>query len=128
MRCFFSTYYRNLSKVILIVFAYIIISQSSLSPEISKGLSSPLLSQQALSQQSIITVNNNENLQKDNNIIGEASGFANNQIKYGIVTWIQGGLWDLKIKGLHDTNTGYNKSNNNSHKPNITAVLMLILL
>lgn len=123
MSCFFSNYYINLSKVILIVFAYIIISQSSLSTEISKGLSSPVLSQQALSQQSIITANNNENLQKDNNIIAEASGhFANNQIKYGIVTWIQGGLWDLKIKGLHDSNTGYNKSNNNSDKPNITAV------
>lgn len=123
MSCFFSNYYINLSKVILIVFAYIIISQSSLSTEISKGLSSPVLSQQALSQQSIITANNNENLQKDNNIIAEASRhFANNQIKYGIVTWIQGGLWDLKIKGLHDSNTGYNKSNNNPDKPNITAV------
>lgn len=123
MSIFFSNYYRNLSKVILIVFAYIIFSQSSVSTEISKGLSSPLLSQQALSQQSIITINNNESLQKGNNIIEEASGyFANNQIKYGIVTWIQGGLWDLKIKGLHDTNIGYNKSNNYSHKPNITAV------
>lgn len=123
MSIFFSNYYRNLSKVILIVFVYIIISQSSLSTEISKGLSSPLLFQQALLQQSIITVNNNENLQKDNNIIAEASGyFTNNQIKYGIVTWIQGGLWDLKIKGLYDTNNAYSKSNNNSHKPNITAV------
>jgi hypothetical protein len=120
----FSRYHKNLSKIILIVFVYIIISQSPLLLEISKGFTSPLPYQQALAQQSSININNNnEKKQNDNNNIAEASGyFANNQINNGIVTWIQGGLWDLKIKGLHDNNTDYNKTSNITVKPNMTAV------
>lgn len=125
MNHFFSNRYKYLSKVIIIVFAYIVIFQSYLLIEISKGLVSPLLFQQAIAQQSIISVNNNinERQQKDNNIIAEASGyFANNQINNGIVTWIQSGLWDLKIKGLHNNNTDYVKNINNNIKQNMTAV------
>jgi hypothetical protein len=119
----FSRYHKNLSKIILIVFVYIIISQSPLLLEISKGFTSPLPYQQALAQQSSININNNnEKKQNDNNNIAEASGyFANNQINYGIVTWIQSGLWDLKIKGLHDNNTDYNKTYDTTVKPKLTA-------
>lgn len=36
-----------------------------------------------------------------------ASGhFANNQMKDGIVTWIQGGIWDLKINDPANKNMG----------------------
>ncbi len=123
MRRFFSNRLKNLSKVILIIFIYTIVSQSPLSIEISKWSTSTSLSQQAIAKQSIINVNNNnEKQQKDNNNIAEASGyFANNQINYGIVTWIQSGLWDLKIKGLHDNNTDYNKTSDTTVKPKLTA-------
>jgi hypothetical protein len=123
MRNFFSNRFKNISKVILIIFIYTIVSQSPLSIEISKGSTFMLLSQQAIAKQSIINVNNNnEKHQKDNNNIAEASGyFANNQINYGIVTWIQSGLWDLKIKGLHDNNTDYNKTYDTTVKPKWTA-------
>ena len=43
-----------------------------------------------------------------------ASGhFANNQMKDGVVTWIQGGLWNLQID---------NSSNKNVDKPNMSAL------
>lgn len=32
------------------------------------------------------------------------------------------GLWDLKIKGLHNNNTDYIKNINNNVKQNMTAV------
>ena len=42
-----------------------------------------------------------------------ASGhFANNQMENGIVTWIQGGLWNLEIK---------NSSDKNLKNPNMSA-------
>jgi hypothetical protein len=49
--------------------------------------------------------------------------FANNQIKDGIVTWIQGGLWDLLVKNATAVNNSENISNNNniSEKQNMTA-------
>lgn len=37
--------------------------------------------------------------------------FANNQIKDGIVTWIQGGFWELTINNI--TNDSSNLNNNN---------------
>ena len=43
--------------------------------------------------------------------------FANNQIKDGIVTWIQGGLWNIQMKSLPSNNTSYNTGGNNTEKP-----------
>ena len=55
----------------------------------------------------------NDSLEEEQNTskMVEAFGhFANNQIKDGIVTWIQGGFWELTIKNI--TNDG-NLNNNN---------------
>lgn len=80
-----------------------------------------------LAQQISFVPDNNNNdsnkvetkIQKDSNILIEASGdFANNQIKYGIVTWIQGGTWDLKI--LNSQNN-ISSNINASDKHNLTA-------
>lgn len=90
--------------------------------EITKGLLSPLIFHQALAKQFNTNTNNNNNNgnhQQKGNTIVEASGhFANNQIKDGLVEWIQGGLWNLKIKSLLGDNTSINNSEN---KPNMTA-------
>jgi len=80
--------------------------------------------QQALAQQ-LTTINNNSinGNYPGTHIIAQASGhFANNQIKDGIVTWIQGGLWNLQIKSLPINNTRNNTGGNNTEKPNMTAV------
>jgi len=60
---------------------------------------------------------NGENsiIQQNNSSIVKASGhFANNQIQDNIVTWIQGGMWSLDIKGSE------NKTHDSSK--NMTAV------
>ena len=57
-------------------------------------------------------VNDNLEEEKNNSKMVKAFGhFANNQIKDGIVTWIQGGFWKLTINNI--TNDGSNLNNNN---------------
>ena len=68
------------------------------------------------------TINNKDN-QKENTIAQVLGQFANNQIKDSIVVWIQRGLWNLQIKSFPNANNSYhNKSNNDTVKPNMTAV------
>jgi hypothetical protein len=110
---------KNISLIIIIIGISFTIAISSIilsSTEIPKGTSlSPFSSPQALAQQS--TFHNKEHT------IAQASGhFANNQIKDGIVTWIQGGLWNLQIKSLPYNNTSNNTGGNNTEKPKITAI------
>ena len=54
--------------------------------------------------------------------------FANNQIKDGIVTWIQGGLWNLDINNI--TNSNVNNSTiqtiNNNGIANFTANFTMV--
>jgi hypothetical protein len=81
-----------------------------------------------LAQQTPFALNNNSNnnsnkdeakIQKDSNTVIEASGeFANNQIKYGIVTWIQGGTWNLKISNPQKSDSS---NSNITNKHNLTA-------
>ena len=61
----------------------------------------------------------------------EAFGhFANNQIKDGIVTWIQGGFWELKINTITNDNTNVSNSNilinNNNSKAEFIANFTMI--
>jgi hypothetical protein len=55
----------------------------------------------------------NDNLEEKNNskMVKAFGHFANNQIKDGIVTWIQGGFWELTINNI--TNDSSNLNNNN---------------
>lgn len=69
-----------------------------------------VIAQQSLSP-TIPTVNENSEEQNKSKIIKAFGHFANNQIKDGIVTWIQGGFWELKINTITNDNT--NVSNNN---------------
>src|SRR4051812_34717939 len=96
MNNIFCSYFRNTSLIIINIGISISIASllviSSSPTEIPKGTSMSYFSiPQALAQQS--TSNQKEHT------IAQASGhFANNQIKNGIVTWIQGGLWNLQIE------------------------------
>jgi hypothetical protein len=119
----FSICYRNLSLIVFVVFVSLIITHQYILPTISsKVLSSSVIFHQISAQQpsnNITIANNNiEKYPQKEYIITKATGhFANNQIKDGIVSWIQGGLWDLKIKSLPHT-----KSLSFNNKSNLTAV------
>lgn len=57
-------------------------------------------------------VNDNLEEEQNNSKMVKAFGhFANNQIKDGIVTWIQGGFWELTLNNI--TNNNSNLKNNN---------------
>ena len=122
----YSSYsFRNISLTIIIGMVYLIAGPLIISVVISEGTPLSYFNfQQALAQQ--LTTNNNNSINGNYpgiHVIAQASGhFANNQIKDGIVTWIQGGLWNLQIKSSPSNNTNYNTGGNNTGKPKITAV------
>jgi len=74
----------------------------------------------------------NDNLEEEQNTskMVEAFGhFANNQIKDGIVTWIQGGFWELTIKNITndgDLNNNNILINNNSSEADFIANFTMI--
>jgi hypothetical protein len=116
MNSSFSNYYRYISLVVFIGLISVLISPSV----ISKGILSPFIFHPTLAQQFTNTTNNDGTHQQKDDTIVEASGhFANNQIKGGLVEWIQGGLWNLKIKSLHNHNANNIK---NTGIPNMTAL------
>jgi hypothetical protein len=124
MGSFFSDSFRNILLIIIIGMVYLITLPLIVSTVISEGTFSYFnFHQQALGQQFTANNNNvNENYQGAHTITQASGHFANNQIKDGIVTWIQGGLWELQIKSLPNNNTSYNTSGNEPEKPNMTAV------
>src|SRR6476660_5929679 len=122
----FSNFFRNTSSISIIAMACLIANILIIYTIISEETLNYFNFKQALAQQHF-TLNNNNNNSKNHqgtHIIAQASGhFANNQIKDGIVTWIQGGLWNLQIKSLPNNNTNYNIiGNNTEEKPNMIAV------
>ena len=129
--------YKKTSLIIPIgILSIIMTSPSVLSVDSLKGsffylnLYQESLAQQQQQQQQQQSITNNSienNTTKDatnknnSSIIAHASGhFANNQIKDGIVTWIQGGFWDLLINNS-TVNNNIGHKNNASEKPNMTA-------
>jgi hypothetical protein len=76
------------------------------------------LFEDVIAQQSLSTiipiVNENSEEQNKSKTIKAFGHFANNQIKDGIVTWIQGGFWELKINTITNNNNNVsNVSNSN---------------
>jgi hypothetical protein len=73
--------------------------------------------QHAIAQSSLSTntslLNDNSEKQNNSKMIKAFGHFANNQIKDGIVTWIQGGFWELKINNItNDSSSNLNNNNN----------------
>lgn len=73
------------------------------------------------------TVNDNLQEQNKSKMIKAFGHFANNQIKDGIVTWIQGGFWELTINNIaNDTGSSSNLNNNNNGKADFIANFTMI--
>ena len=97
----------NMHTIILVGFLFMAAFQN-----LPTGMSAKPLShadndiQQAVAQQQQPSSNSSPTDKDTNNLnkpesIMEASGhFANNQIKEGVVTWIQGGFWNLQINNV----------------------------
>jgi len=120
----FSNFFRNTSSISIIAMACLIANILIIYTIISEEILNYFNFKQTLAQQQF-TLNNNNNSKNHQgmHIIAQASGhFANNQIKDGIVTWIQGGLWNLQIKSLPYDNTSNITVGNNTKKPKITAI------
>ena len=75
-----------------------------------------------------IIINNNPGEQNKAKMIKAFGHFANNQLKDGIVTWIQGGFWNLNINNITNNNVNNNNTqiiNNNgiaNFRANFTMV------
>ncbi|HEY6534649.1 MAG TPA: hypothetical protein VIY08_02395 [Candidatus Nitrosocosmicus sp.] len=115
MNSFFSRYYKGISLVIFIGFATIAINSmlfkdNSLSHIFQLTLASKLSNTSAI---------NLKNQSKENIIVEAAGHFANNQLKDGTVQWIQGGLWNLKIKTVNEDNIS---NTENTGSPNMKAI------
>lgn len=72
------------------------------------------------------TVNDNLQEQNKSKMIKAFGHFANNQIKDGIVTWIQGGFWELTINNIANDSSSSNLNNNNNGKADFIANFTMI--
>jgi len=113
------------ADVVLIGVLFVVISQS-LSLEVL-GMSSNngnKIFQQSLAAPQQPDANSspinkdNDSQSKSENIMQAAGHFANNQIRDGVVTWIQGGYWNLQIvneSGKTDNNEQTGNTNNTAN-------------
>ena len=118
MNNFTSYFHKYIFAVISIGFVFIIPIESSLSIQLDHFLANNIIIEEALAQSASFTntsliINNNSEEQNKSKIIKAFGHFANNQIKDGIVTWIQGGFWELKINNII-TSDSSNVNNMNS--------------
>jgi hypothetical protein len=132
----FTLYFHIYSfAVIFIGFVFIITIESPLSIQLTNFLTNHSIVEETLAQPSStntsIIINNNPGEQNRAKMIKAFGHFANNQIKDGIVTWIQGGFWELKISDTANSNINNNNTqliNNNSisSKANFIANFTMI--
>ncbi|MDF2770223.1 MAG: uncharacterized protein K0S91_3061 [Nitrososphaeraceae archaeon] len=129
-------FHKYIFAVLFIEFVFIITIESPLSIQLTNSLTNDRIVEEALAQPSSpptntsIIINNNSGEQNKSKMIKAVGHFANNQIQDGIVTWIQGGFWELKINDTDNSNVNNNKSqliNNNSiSKANFIANFTMI--
>ncbi|MGZ5485559.1 MAG: hypothetical protein ACXWFB_06585 [Nitrososphaeraceae archaeon] len=121
--------------VIFIGFVFIITIESPLSIQLANFLTNYSIVEETLAQPSStntsIIINNNPGEQNNAKMIKAFGHFANNQIKDGIVTWIQGGFWELKINdtansNINNNNTQLINNNSSSSKANFIANFTMI--
>ena len=100
--------YFHRSVFIIIFIGFISLIQTGLSIQFHINNFEDVIAQSLATNTSIA----NDNLQETNKskMIRALGHFANNQIKDGIVTWIQGGFWELTVTNINMTSS--NSSNN----------------
>jgi hypothetical protein len=63
---------------------------------------------------------------KSENMMEAAGHFANNQIRDGVVTWIQGGYWNLQIVDYSDNSDNYTQISNTNSTAKFSANFTMI--
>ena len=137
MKNFTFYFHKHIFAVISIGFVFIITLESPLSIQLTNSLTNNCIVEEALAQSASTTntsliINNNTGEQNQSKMINAIGHFANNQIKDGIVTWIQGGFWELKINDTANSNVNNHNntqlSNNNisSNQANFVANFTMI--
>ena len=134
----FKYFHIYLHIVILIGFVSLITPDESLFMQLSNILSQTSIVPNVMAQQSLSThpsiVNDNLEEEQQNNeskTVKAFGHFANNQIVDGIVTWIQGGYWNLTISNiinynnLNDNNILINNNSNNNKADFIANFTMI---
>ncbi|HLN36110.1 MAG TPA: hypothetical protein VK250_12635 [Nitrososphaeraceae archaeon] len=118
-------FHRHVFTIIFIVFVSLIAIES-LSIQLHVNTVQHALAQSLSTNTPIV----NDNLQDEQNkskSIKAFGHFANNQIKDGIVTWIQGGFWELTINDIaNDSSSSSNLNNNNNGKADFIANFTMI--
>jgi hypothetical protein len=129
MRDFRLYFDKYIFVVLFIGFVFIIITiESPLSIQLADFLTNNSIVEEVLAQPSSpptntsIIINNNSEEQNKSKMIKAFGHFANNQLKDGIVTWIQGGFWNLNINNI----TNSNDNNNNIHITNYNGIATFI--
>jgi hypothetical protein len=103
-------FHRYIFTIIFIVFVSLVAIES-LSIQLHVNTVKHVLAQS--SSPNTPTLNDNLQEQNKSKMIKAFGHFANNQIKDGIVTWIQGGFWELTINNIaNDSSSNLNKNNN----------------
>src|SRR5215211_9124125 len=124
----FTLYFHKFTFAVLFIgFVFIITTESSLPIQLADFLTNNSIIEKTLAQPSFtntstITISNNSEEQNKSTIIKAFGHFANNQLKDGIVTWIQGGFWNLNINNI----TNSNDNNNNIHITNYNGIANFI--
>jgi hypothetical protein len=114
---------------ITIIFLGLLLSLISINSQINNAVEN-VIAQQSLSTNTPPIVNDNSEEQNKSKIIKAFGHFANNQINDGIVTWIQGGFWELKINKITNDSTLVNNRNSlikeNNNEANFIANFTMI--
>ena len=108
----FHQYFHRCAYTIIFVGLVSLIAIESLSIQSQTNIIQYIIAQ-SLSTNTPI-VNDNSEKQNNSKMIKAFGHFANNQIKDGIVTWIQGGFWELKINNITNDDRSSNINNNNN--------------
>ena len=115
-------FHKQIFAVILIGFVSITTIESPLFIQLNNLLTNNSIVEETFAQPPStnisIIINNNSEEQNKSKMIKAFGHFANNQLKDGIVTWIQGGFWNLNIHNI----TNSNVNNNNTQITNYNGI------
>jgi hypothetical protein len=106
-------YFHRYAYTIIFIGFVSLIAIESLSIQSQANLVQHALAQSSLSTNTSL-LNDNSEKQNNSKMIKAFGHFANNQIKNGIVTWIQGGFWELTINNITNDSSSSNLNNNNN--------------
>ena len=135
MMIFTLYFHKYIFAIILIGFVFLIAYESPLTIQLANFFTNNSIVEEALAQLPLSTntsliKNNHSEEQNKSKIIKAFGHFANNQIKDGIVTWIQGGFWELKIYDTANSNINNSNveliNNKSSNKANFIANFTMI--